>query len=126
MSRNAKTLASGHLAAEALEQMEKNKISSLVVVDSKDQVKGPKSQHVRDPVAAASFWPSHGSCENTAAVAEHCVLRSADVLEMCWRCVGKESRSCGHIPVAEHRAIERSKCDREGGDGNRPWGSPAE
>jgi arabinose-5-phosphate isomerase len=40
MSRNAKTLASGHLAAEALEQMEKNKISSLVVVDTKDQVCG--------------------------------------------------------------------------------------
>ncbi len=40
MSRNVKTVASGHLAAEALEQMEKNKISSLVVIDGKQQVCG--------------------------------------------------------------------------------------
>ena len=40
MSRDVKTVASGHLAAEALEQMEKNRISSLVVTDANNQVRG--------------------------------------------------------------------------------------
>jgi len=40
MSRDVKTVASGHLAAEALEQMEKNRISSLVVTDANNQVLG--------------------------------------------------------------------------------------
>ena len=40
MSRDVKTVASGHLAAEALEQMEKNKISSLVVTDANNRVCG--------------------------------------------------------------------------------------
>lgn len=40
MTRDVKTLPSGHLAAEAMHIMERNKISSLVVVEGENKVAG--------------------------------------------------------------------------------------
>ena len=40
MSPGGKTVLQGHLAAEAMLIMEQNRISSLVVVDPQEQVRG--------------------------------------------------------------------------------------